>query len=183
MAVRAATDEERGRVTLTHPERPEITVDPDAPDDAARLVEWLAPLHDPGRAMPAFVVRASERGMTDSDWPSVSILNRASLADLGRRMGMDLAMERFRGTVWLEGLEPWQEFDLLGRDLIVGGVRLRVRERIGRCKATSADPETGRIDGDTLGALSAGWGHQDFGVFAEVMTGGPVTVGHAVAIA
>jgi uncharacterized protein YcbX len=89
-------------------------------------------------------------------------------------------MERFRGNLWLDGFEPWQEFDLVGRDLRIGGAILRVRERITRCKATTVDPSTGVSDADTLGALQAGWGHQDFGVYAEVVTGGAVAVGDPV---
>ena len=115
--------------------------------------------------------------MTDSDFPSVSILNRASLAALGARLGKPLAMERFRGNVWLDGLEPFAEFDLVGRDIRLGGASLRVRERITRCKATTVDPDTGIGDADTLGALRAGWGHEDFGVYAEVVAGGRVALG------
>lgn len=180
MAIRAVVDEDAGRVTLSHPRRPAITLDPDVAEDAARLVAWLVPLCDPARAHPAFVVRAGARGMTDSDYPSVSVLNRASLAALGARIGTPLAMERFRGNVWLDGLEAWEEFAWVGREVAAGGATLRVRERIGRCKATTVNPATGRIDAETLGALEAGWGHQDFGVFAEVVAGGPLAIGDPV---
>ena len=88
-------------------------------------------------------------------------------------------MERFRGNLWLEGLAPFAEFDLVGREIRVGGAVLRVREPITRCKATTVDPATGVRDADTLGALEAGWGHQDFGVYAEVVEGGRVAVGDA----
>jgi uncharacterized protein YcbX len=178
MAIRAATDEARGRVTLTHPRREPITVDPDDPDDAARLVAWVRPLANPDRAMPARVVRAG-RGMTDSTFPSISILSTASLAALGARLGKPLAMERFRGNVWLDGLAPFAEFDLVGRDIRIGGASLRVRERITRCKATTVDPATGVSDADTLAGLRAGWGHEDFGVYAEVTAGGRVALGDA----
>jgi uncharacterized protein YcbX len=181
MAIRARTDEAAGTVTLTHPDRDPITVNPDDPADAARLVAWVTPLSDPGRAQPAFVVRADGRGLTDSDFPSVSILNCASLAALGDRLGQPLAMERFRGNVWLDGLAPWEEFDLVGRDVRIGGATLRVRQRIERCNATTANPATGRVDADTLGGLRAGWGHQDFGVYAEVTGGGRIAVGDAAA--
>jgi uncharacterized protein YcbX len=177
MAIRARVDEAAGTVTLNHPHRDPITVDPDRPDDAERLIAWVRPLADPGRARPAFVVRANGRGMTDSDFPSVSLLNRASLKALSARIGRPLAMERFRGNVWLDGLAPWEEFDLVGRDLRVGAAILRVREPITRCKATTVDPATGVSDADTLGTLQAGWGHQDFGVYAEVIEGGRVGLG------
>jgi uncharacterized protein YcbX len=180
MAIRARLDEATGMVTLEHPQRPALTVDPDAAEDAARLVDWVQPISDPDRARPAFVTRARARGMTDSDFPSIAILNRASLAALSQRIGRPLAMERFRGNMWLDGLGPWEEFEWIGRDIRIGDAVLRVRERITRCKATTVDPATGRVDADTLGALQSGWGHQDFGVYAEVIAGGSVAVGDPV---
>jgi uncharacterized protein len=183
MAIRAAVDEAAHAVTLSHPAVAPITVDPDRPADAARLIAWVRPLSDPGRSPPAFVVRADGRGMTDSDFPSVSLLNLSSLRALSQRIGAPMAMERFRGNIWLDGLAPWDEFDLVGRRLAVGGARLVVRTRITRCAATTANPETGRIDADTLGALEAGWGHTDFGVYAEVTEGGVVAVGDPVTTA
>lgn len=176
MAVRAVTDEAAGTVTLTHPRLAPITVDPDLPGDAARLVAWAGELAEEGRVKPAFVVRPS-RGMTDSGFPSIAILNGASLAALSEAAGQPLAMERFRGNVWLDGLAPWAEFDLVGREIRIGEAVLLVRERITRCRATSANPDTGLIDVDTLGLLAAGWDHRDFGVYGEVVTGGRVAVG------
>jgi uncharacterized protein YcbX len=176
MAIRAEVDEAAGRLRLTHPRRPAIEVDPDDPDDAARLVAWVTPLSNPSRPAPAFVVKG-DVGMTDSPFPSISILNTAGLATLGERLGKPLAMERFRGNVWLDGLAPFAELDLVGRDIRLGEAVATVRARITRCVATTVDPDTGRSDADTLGALEAGWGHRDFGVYAEVTEGGRVAVG------
>jgi uncharacterized protein len=92
-------------------------------------------------------------------------------------MGRDLSKHRWRGNLWLDGLEPWEEFGWIGRRLRLGGVVLQVQERIGRCKATTANPDTGRVDADTLGALRALVGDQDFGVFATVVEGGPIAPG------
>lgn len=182
MAIRAAVDEDAGTVTLTHSGREPITVDPDRPEDAARLIAWVKPLVSPDRPAPAFVARA-DRGMTDSDFPSVSILNVASLRALSQRMGAELAQERFRGNIWLEGLAPWEEFDLVGREIRIGGAVFGLRERITRCKATTVNPVTGQSDADTLGALTAGWLHQDFGVYAEVVEAGRVAIGDRAELA
>ena len=181
MAIRASVDEATGAVTLTHPRLPALTVHPDQPEDADRLVAWARALGDPDRVLPAFVVRPT-RGMTDSAFPSIAVLNRASLGDLAARAGAPLAMERFRGNVWLEDLAPWAEFDLLGQELRLGAATVLIRERITRCRATSANPETGLVDVDTLGLLQAGWGHKDFGVYAEVVSGGRVAVGDAAEV-
>ncbi len=182
MAIRAQVDEAAGTLTLTHPRSTPITVNPDLPEDAARLVAWVTPLANPDRALPAFVTRAP-RGMTDTDFSSVSILNAASLRAMSQQIGQPLAQERFRGNIWLEDLAPWEEFDLIGRDLRIGGATFTVRERITRCKATTVNPDTGVSDADTLAALEAGWGHQDFGVYSEVIAGGRVAVGDRAAVA
>lgn len=182
MAIRARVDEARGRVHLTHPDIAAIDVDPDDPDDARALVGWAATLAAPDRPAPAFVARAS-RGMTDSAYPTISLLNRVSLALLGERLGKPLAEARFRGNLWLDGLAPFAEFELIGRDLRIGAATLRVTERITRCKATTVDPETGVPDVDTLAALRANWAHQDFGVYATVTEGGRLAVGDAVVLA
>jgi uncharacterized protein YcbX len=89
-------------------------------------------------------------------------------------------MERFRGNIWLDGLAPWEEFDLLGREITIGEARFTVRERITRCRATCTDPETGRIDVNTLDLLESGWDHTDFGVYAEVTQSGAVALGDPV---
>lgn len=176
-AVSARMDEETGTLTLTHPERPPLAFDPDAPADAPRFLDWIDPLIPARMPRPRGLVRVPGRGMTDTDFPSVSIASLASLRALSERMGQPLDPRRFRANIWLEGLAPWAEFDWEGRELILGGARLRVVERIGRCNATKANPETGRRDAETLAALETHYGHKDFGVYAEVIAGGPVAEG------
>lgn len=178
MAIDAEVDEPTGRVTLTHPDRPPLTFDPDTEGEA--FLAWVSPLMDANRAMPARVLRVPGRGMTDTDYPSVSLGNLSSLRALSDRAGAPVAPERFRLNLWLDGLGPWEEFEWAGRTLRLGGATLRVEEPIARCLATHADPATGRRDMDILGALTSGWNHTDFGVYATVVEGGEVSVGDRV---
>ncbi|WP_273522796.1 MOSC domain-containing protein [Rhodosalinus sediminis] len=177
MAITAALDPATETVTLRHPERPALTFRPD--HDGAAFLDWVRPLMPEGRAAPARLVRAPGRGMTDTDFPSISICNHASHRAVEGRHGRPLSPHRWRGNLWVEGLAPWEEFDLVGREIRVGAARLRVVERTGRCRATTANPETGRVDVDTL-ALLREWGHEDFAVYAEVVEGGEIAVGDRV---
>lgn len=179
MALESTLNETTGDLTLRHPAQGEITFRLGDAEAMARAVAWLTPLNPQGRAQPARIVTARQ-ALTDSDWPSVSVLSLDTLADLGARMGMTLSPHRFRGNLWIQGWQPWQEFDMIGQDITIGPVRLRIRERITRCKATTVDPATGRVAGETLTALQAGWDHQDFGVYAEVITGGSLALGDEV---
>ena len=179
MAITARTEGET--VTLRHPARPDLTFDPDA--DNRVFLDWIAPLLDPARAAPTGIVRSAGRGYTDTDFPSISLNSIASLDALAAHMGRDLSRHRWRGNLWIEGAAPWAEFDWIGREAMLGTARFRVAERITRCRATMADPETGRIDGDTLGALEDGWGHRDFGVYLACTEPGRVAVGDRLELA
>jgi uncharacterized protein YcbX len=176
MAMEAAM--EGAKVRLNHPTLGTLTVDPDVPEEAARLIDWVRPLVPAGRAQPVRVIR-HDGGLTDSDYPTVSILNLASLADLSARMGFELSPHRFRGNLWLEGAAPWAEFSWVGQRLQIGEAVLEVTERITRCRATCVDPATGEVHGETLDALQAAFGHKDFGIYAKVVTGGRIALNDA----
>ncbi len=177
-AIRATTGAD-GRLTLTHPDRPDLTFDPMT--EGAILVDWVHPLWPESRPEPAQLVKApDETGMSDNGLPQVSLLNLSSLRALSQKVGQPLEVERFRGNIVFDGLAPWEEFDMLGKRVQVGAVTLEVTERIERCRATEANPTTGKRDASTLRALNDGWGHQDFGVYASVVKGGPVKIGDEV---
>lgn len=176
MAVTCKLDEATASLTLSHPAQGDITFRPDHAADLPRFLAWVAPLIPADRAQPARIVSAG-RGMTDSDFPSVSILSLDSLRDLSARMAHDLSVDRWRGNLWLDGAAPFAEFDWIGREIAIGGAVLRIEERITRCRATMVDPTTGKIDADTLAGLQTHYGHQDFGVYATVISGGPLALG------
>jgi len=179
MAINARTDEAAGTVTLTHPDRPDLSFDPDT--EARAFLDWVRPLMPENRAQSTRVIRVEGRGMTDTDFPSISLINLASNDALAEKMGQALSPLRWRGNIHISGLPAWAEFDWVGRTLRVGTAELAVREPILRCLATTANPATGQRDADTLGALNSFCGHQDFGIYAEVTKTGDIAIGDAVA--
>ncbi len=122
------------------------------------------------------LVEASEQPFSDAPAPFLSIINLASLGRLARAVGAPVEPLRFRGNLYIDGAEPWAEFDWVGREIEAGTARLRVVERIKRCAATNANPETGIRDRNLPRALSNAYGHVDMGVYAEVVGGGQVSV-------
>lgn len=182
MAIDAQWDATSRRLTLTHPERETLNFDPDNAADARRFIAWVTPLCPPNRALPARLVKVEGRGMTDTDYPSISLNGLASHRALEGRLGREISPQRWRGNFLFDGAAPWEEFDWIGRRLRLGAAEIEVREPITRCLATAASTRTGRRDADTLGTLEAGWGHKDFGVYAVVTKGGRVGVGDALEV-
>ena len=178
MAIRAQLDPQIRRLTLTHPTGGSLQIAPDDDGDGARLADWLRPVWPADKPAPVGLRRAGDgQPFTDTPTPFVAVLNMASLRALSQRVGSDLSIHRFRGNLWLDGLAPWEEFDLVGQDLQIGDARLRIEQPITRCAATSANPQTGRRDIDVPAALERAYGHADFGVYARVMEGGTLGVG------
>ncbi len=176
-AITARLDETRAEVTLDHPDRPSLTIRPDDPADATRLIGWLRPISPADRAQPERLVALPARGFTDTDYASVSMLNLSSHKSLEAEMGIALSPLRWRCNLWLDGLQPWAEEGWAGRRFRLGEAEIEIAEPIVRCKATTADPATGRVDADTLGALRAARGAQTMGVYARVVAPGRIAVG------
>lgn len=114
----------------------------------------------------------------------VAVVTTASLRDLADHAGRpDLAgpeqSARFRSTLVVETDEAYAEERWLGREAVVGGVRLRFGVPIPRCAVIDLDPLTGERDGRLLKTLASyrplnRAGEPAFGVYARVV--GPGTL-------
>lgn len=81
-----------------------------------------------------------------TDGYPIMVLSRASLADLNRRLGRELEMNRFRPNLVLDGVEAYAEDTL--REIDTGEVTLRLVKPCTRCVITTTDQHTGMRDGD-----------------------------------
>jgi len=99
---------------------------------------------------PDYARPSDEVGFADG-YPFM-LLGRASLHDLGARMGSVLSVRRFRPNLVVEGAAAYAEDDW--RRIRIGGVTFRVVKPCSRCVITTLDPETGERDLNTLAALA-----------------------------
>lgn len=180
MAISAQCDTKTGTVTLRHPDRPALSFDPDRETQA--FLDWVRPLMPSNRAQSVRLVRVEGRGMTDTDYPSISLLNLASNDAMTAAMGQDISPLRWRGNVHLSGLPAWAECDWIGKTIRIGDAELQVRDPIVRCTATMANPDTGLRDANTLATLKGLFDHQNFGIYAEVTQSGDLSVGDTIEV-
>ncbi len=130
------------------------------------------------RGQPRLLRAPAGYRFTDSRSGFVSLINLASVADLEKRIGSGVDPLRFRGNIMIEGLPPWSELDLVGRELITAsGLKLQVIKRIERCAATNVDPQSGARDLQLPKALMTAFGHVDCGIYCQITAGGRVAEG------
>lgn len=147
------------------------------------LQTFLAGFMPPGpRGNPKIVEAPRGVQFTDVPDPYISLINLASVADIERVARQPVDPLRFRGNLYIDGAPAWDEVNWVGKELTVGGARLRVVEVITRCAATNIDPKTGANDLNVPLTLRKGFGHIDCGVYARVVEGGPVEAGSPAAL-
>lgn len=123
------------------------------------------------------LVEAEGVMFSDKEEKYLSIINLASVRDIERVTRQPVDPIRFRGNLMIDGARPWQEFDWIGHDISVGPTKLAVVEAIGRCAATNVDPVTGNRDLNIPKSLMSGFGHSNCGVYARVISDGPIAPG------
>ena len=130
---------------------------------------------------PPKVLSGSGHSFSDVARKVVSIINLGSVAAIEGVVGQPVHPLRFRANLYVSGWPAWHEFELLDRTLAIGDVRLKVVKRIVRCAAVNVDPDRAVRDLDIPHTLMRRFGHADCGVYAEVIAGGAIGVGDAIA--
>ena len=91
----------------------------------------------------------------------------------------------FRSNIAIEGSEPWQELDWMGRTIRIGHVELEVVRLKVRCLATHANPSSGLRDLPIMTTLTSAFGQErpTFGVgVIPTGAGGEIRVGDEVQV-
>jgi uncharacterized protein YcbX len=112
----------------------------------------------------------------------VSIIGMESIRALEQQTGSAVDPIRFRANLYVEGTAAWEEFTWVGKTLSVGGAKLRVLSPTVRCAATQVNPVTAERDLNVPKALQKAFGHVNMGVYAEVITGGRLSLGDRITL-
>ena len=134
---------------------------------------------------PVRLVRTDRDGDGPDELP-LTLVSLASVEELGRQgdnPGLDPL--RFRINLEIEGSRPFEEDSWDRRDVRIGGAVVRIAGQIPRCAVTTQDPRTGLHDWNTLKQIARfrplmPTREVPFGVYATVVSPGPVTTGDEV---
>ena len=178
---RTRYDAATGVLHVTGPQGREFAGRLDETAGREAFAGWLTELLGEEANGPLRVVAApGEHRFTDHPLGQVSIINLASVADLGQRMGVELDPLRFRANVYVEGWPAWAENQWTGKDMLLGWAKATVFKPIVRCAATHVDPASAERDLDVCKALFDNYGHLHCGVYVRIASPGVVGLGDAV---
>jgi len=129
------------------------------------------------------LVSARDHHFCDIPEKALSIINLASVAEISKAAGQEISGLRFRGNIYIDGLEPWVEMDWQGKTINIDGQSLfEVFAVTGRCPATKVNLKTGERDVEMLDVLSSSFGHTACGVYVKVIDDGTIRTGSQVTI-
>lgn len=122
-----------------------------------------------------------DRGVFDT-FP-LSLLTTQTVAGLGALVGAPLDVQRFRPNLLIDAPDggPFPEDDWVGSVLRIGGARVRVDKRDGRCVMVNVDPATTQRDPAVLRAI-AQERNACLGVYGTIVQPGIVQAGDEVAL-
>jgi uncharacterized protein len=138
----------RDRGDMSH-YRPSFT-EPDRPDKSPTVVRTpsgsIFDVADPALAaqLGPDGVRVIRQGRGIFDTFPLSVITTQTISRLGDMVGTRLAVERFRPNILVEAADetPFSEDNWVGCVLRLGGARMRVDKRDGRCVVITIDPVT-----------------------------------------
>lgn len=87
-----------------------------------------------------------------ADGFSFLLISRASVDDLGKRLGRNVPVNRFRPNLVVKGCDAFEEDEW--RSLRIGGVSFRVVKPCSRCSIVMTDQASGERDRELLATLA-----------------------------
>jgi len=121
------------------------------------------------------------------DEASVSVINLATIAAIGREAGQDLDTRRFRANIVIasDSTEPFLEDDWVGGRLVFGdnetGPMINITMPDLRCVMINLDPDTAEQDSRVMKA-AVRLNKNNAGAYAAVARTGQISVGQAVSL-
>ena len=111
---------------------------------------------------------------------SISLINLRSIKDLEKKSGEKIEFQRFRGNLYIDGLEPWEERTWLNKNIVINNVSFKVEKHIARCSATNLKPNSDNVTINLPMTLKKIYNHIDMGIYLTPLTNGEINIGDQI---
>ena len=108
---------------------------------------------------------------------SVSLINKKSIEDFENKIQERIEIQRFRGNIYIDGVDAWEEENWIGKVIKINDVSFKVEKKIPRCVAINLKPNSDDDSLNLLQSLKKTYNHFDMGVYLTAMTEGEIVIG------
>jgi len=105
---------------------------------------------------------------------SISLINLNSIKDFEKLSNYQVEHERFRGNIYVEDLDKWEERKLVGKVLSINDIKFKVIKEIPRCSATNIKPKTSDINLNIPFNLKKIYNHINLGIYLDPLNDGKI---------
>ena len=113
---------------------------------------------------------------------SISLLNINSIKDFENKIDQKIEKSVFRGNIYFDGIEAWEERNWIGKTIKINNVLFKVEKNIPRCVAINLKPETDDNSFNLLKALKQTYEHYDLGVYLTPENYGEINLSEKIVI-
>ena len=108
---------------------------------------------------------------------SVSLINVKSIEDFRNKTNQVIETQRFRGNIYFDGIEAWEERNWIGKIIKINDISFKVEKNIPRCVAINLKPNTDDNSLNLLQSLKKNYNHFDMGVYLTALDNGLINIG------
>ena len=136
---------------------------------------------------PIFLLQNNEFPFYDTSssnnvFNSISLINIKSISDFENKINKKVEFQRFRGNLYIDGIEAWEERNWIGRIIKINNVSFRIEKNIPRCVAINLKPKTDDNSLNLLQSLKKNYNNFDMGIYMTALDDGEINVGDKVEI-
>ena len=105
-----------------------------------------------------------------------------SIEDFQSKINQKIENQRFRGNIYINGIDAWEEQNWIGKIIKINGISFKVEKNIPRCVAINLKPNTDDNSLDLLKSLKKTYNHFDMGVYLTALDNGQLNIGNNVSV-
>ena len=113
---------------------------------------------------------------------SVSLINIKSIEDFKNKTNQEFEIQRFRGNIYVDGIEAWEERNWIGKIIKINNISFKVEKNIPRCVAINLKPKTDDSSLNLLQSLKKTFNHFDMGIYLTALDNGKINTGDIISI-
>ena len=107
-------------------------------------------------------------------------MNIKSIEDFQNKINQKIEIQRFRGNIYIDGIDAWEEQNWIGKIIKINDVSFKVEKNIPRCVAINLKPNSDDRSLNLLQSLKKNYNNFDMGIYLTALSDGKVNTAEKI---